>query len=116
MTSYLAIDAAHRRLEIGATYYRPQARGGIVNPATKRLLLAHAFEAGANRVAFRVDALNARSQAAVLKLGATQEGVLREDRRIWTGRVRDTVVFSILAEQWPAVRERLDLRLAAFGR
>lgn len=62
-----------------------------------------------------MDAINGRSRAAVLKLGATQEGVLRQDRITWTGRVRDTVVFSVLAAEWRSVRERLDARLAAFG-
>ncbi|HET6972082.1 MAG TPA: GNAT family protein, partial [Phenylobacterium sp.] len=61
------------------------------------------------------DALNSRSRAAVLKLGATQEGILRQDRITWTGRVRDTVVFSILKDEWPAVRAGLDARLAAFA-
>jgi len=112
MTSYIAPDAVNRTVEIGATYYRPEHRGGPVNPAAKRLLLGEAFEAGANRVCLKVDAINARSRAAVLKLGATQEGILRQDRVVWTGRIRDTVVFSILAAEWPAVRDRLDHRLA----
>jgi RimJ/RimL family protein N-acetyltransferase len=114
-TSYLAIDAANATVEIGATYYGPELRGGAVNPAAKRLLLANAFEAGARRVQFKVDAINARSRAAVLKLGATPEGMLRQDRVTWTGRIRDTMVFSILADEWPGVRERLDARLAAFN-
>jgi len=113
MTGYIDPDAGNRTVEIGATYYRPDQRGGPVNPAAKRLLLGEAFDAGARRVAFKVDAINARSRAAVLKLGAVQEGVLRQDRVVWTDRVRDTVVFSILAAEWPAVRERLDARLAA---
>lgn len=112
MSSYLAIDRANAALEIGATYYRPQARGGAVNPAVKRLLLGHAFDAGARRVQLKVDAINARSRAAVLKLGAVQEGILRQDRVTWTGRVRDTVYFSILAAEWPQVRAGLDARLA----
>jgi RimJ/RimL family protein N-acetyltransferase len=113
VSSYLNIDRSNAALDIGGTYYAPAVRGGAVNPAAKRALLAHAFAGGARRVQFRVDALNARSRAAVLKLGAVQEGVLRQDRITWTGRVRDTVVFSILAEEWPAVRARLDARLAA---
>jgi RimJ/RimL family protein N-acetyltransferase len=113
-TSYLAIDGANATVEIGATYYGPDLRGGAVNPAAKRLLLANAFAAGARRVQFKVDTINARSRAAVLKLGAVQEGVLRQDRVTWTGRIRDTVIFSILAEEWPAVSERLDARLAQF--
>jgi RimJ/RimL family protein N-acetyltransferase len=115
MSSYIAIDPGNATLEIGGTYYHPSLRGGAINPACKRLLLAHAFEAGARRVQFKVDSLNARSRAAVLKLGAVQEGILRSDRVTWTGRVRDTVVFSVLADEWQAVRERLDARLAVFG-
>ena len=115
ITTYLGIDPAHHTVEIGATYYAPNVRGGPVNPSCKRLLLGHAFTCGANRVQFRVDAINARSRAAVLKLGAVQEGILRQDRITWTGRVRDTVVFSVLAGEWPAVRDRLDIRLAGLS-
>jgi N-acetyltransferase len=111
MTSFLGPDPINASVEIGATYYRPDARGGTTNPAAKRLLLAHAFAAGARRVQLKVDALNLRSRAAVLKLGAVQEGILRQDRVTWTGRVRDTVHFSILAAEWPAVRDGLDRRL-----
>lgn len=115
MSNYLDVDQHHNTVEIGSTYYDPTMRGREVNPSAKRLLLAHAFEAGAQRVQFRVDAINARSRAAVLKLGAVQEGILRHDKVTWTGRIRDTVHFSILAEEWPAVRDRLDARIAAFG-
>jgi RimJ/RimL family protein N-acetyltransferase len=86
-----------------------------VNPAAKRLMLGHAFESGCRRLVFRVDAINARSRAAVLKLGAVQDGILRQDRVTWTGRIRDTVIFSVLADEWPDVRDRLDERLGAFG-
>jgi len=112
MTCYIGADAANGVVEIGGTYYAPPLRGGAVNPAAKRLMLGNAFEAGCNRAVFRVDAINARSRAAVTKLGAVQEGVLRRDRICWTGRMRDTVIFSVLADEWPAVRERLDARLA----
>ncbi len=115
MSSYIDIQRNNRALEIGTTYYQPSARDGSVNPAAKRLLLEHAFACGANRVAFKVDDRNARSQAAMTKLGATREGVLRHDMITWTGHVRSSVVFSILAEEWPEVRARLDERLAAFG-
>lgn len=115
MTTYIAVDQVNNTVEIGATYYEPLVRGGAVNPSCKRLLLAHAFGSGATRVQFRVDAMNARSRAAVLKLGAVQEGILRRDRITWTGRVRDTVVFSILSDEWPEVREGLDARLAAIA-
>jgi RimJ/RimL family protein N-acetyltransferase len=113
-SSFLAIDRANATLEIGSTYYHPDFRGGPVNPSAKHLLLGHAFACGARRVQFNVDALNLRSRAAVGKLGAKEEGVRRSDRVTWTGRVRDTVVFSILAAEWPAVRDQLDARLAAF--
>lgn len=114
VSSYLGVDGPNATVEIGGTYYAPEARGGPVNPAAKRLLLAHAFEAGARRVQFKVDAINARSRAAVLKLGAVQEGILRQDRVCWTGRIRDTVYFSVLADEWPGVRDRLDARLSRF--
>ena len=115
MTSYLAIDPANASVEIGGTYYGPELRGGAVNPSAKRLLMAQAFESGARRVQYKVDAINARSRAAVLKLGAIQEGILRQDRVTWTGRLRSTVVFSVLADEWPAVRDGLDARLSAFS-
>ena len=115
VSAFIDIHPHFRAVEIGCTYYRPDARGGPVNPAAKRLMLEHAFAAGANRVAFQVDQLNLRSQAAVTRLGGVREGVMRDDKITWTGRVRSSVIFSILAGEWPAVRERLDARLAAFG-
>jgi len=115
ITCYSGIDAANAVVEVGGTYYHPDLRGGAVNPGAKRLMLAHAFDSGARRLVFRVDAINGRSRAAVLKLGATQDGILRQDRVTWTGRIRDTVIFSILGSEWPAVRARLDERLAALA-
>jgi RimJ/RimL family protein N-acetyltransferase len=117
-TSYLDLNPLHRTVEIGNTWYAVAAQGTAVNPACKRLLHCHAFEAlGLTRVQFQVDARNARSQAAVLKLGATREGLLRRHKVTYTGWVRDTVVFSVLAEEWPAaVRARLDERLEAFSK
>lgn len=105
---------AHRRVELGSTFFRPDARGGAVNPASKRLLLQHAFDSGIVRVEIITDAINARSQAAIAKLGAVREGVLRRHKITHTGRVRDTVMFAITDQDWPAVRDRLDARLAAF--
>jgi N-acetyltransferase len=110
-SSYLNVEPAAAAVEIGGTYYAPDARGGIVNPAAKLLMLRHAFARGARRVGFKVDALNTRSRAAVLKLGAVQEGILRQSGITWTGRVRDTVVFSILRDEWPAVKSKLLQRL-----
>lgn len=112
---FVGIDPANRKVEIGNTYYRPDMRGTAVNPESKLLMLAHAFASGAHCIQFKVDAMNARSRAAVLKLGAKQDGILRGDRVTWTGRIRDTVMFSILEEEWPDVRARLEARVAAFG-
>ena len=101
MSSFLGIDPARQVLEIGGTYYRPKFRGTGVNRRIKDMMLRRAFGCGVRRVEFRVDARNARSQAAMAKLGAVREGVLRADRITWTGHVRDTVLFSILADEWP---------------
>jgi RimJ/RimL family protein N-acetyltransferase len=114
-TSLYEINPAYRRCEIGSTFYRPEARGAAINPACKRLLLGHAFDAGAVRVEIITDALNARSQAAILKLGAKAEGVLRKHKITWTGRARDTAVFAVIDDDWPEVRDGLDRRLATFG-
>ena len=113
-TSLYEINPAYRRCEIGSTFYRPEARGGVINPACKRLLLGHAFDAGAVRVEIITDAVNAQSQAAILKLGAKAEGVLRKHKITWTGRARDTAMFAVINDDWPAVRDGLDRRLAAF--
>lgn len=102
MSAYLAIEPERGVLEIGNTYYVPRLRGTGFNRRVKDLMLARAFACGFRRVEFRVDARNARSQAAMAKLGAVREGVLRADRITWTGHVRDTVLFSILAAEWPA--------------
>lgn len=104
----------HRRVELGSTFFHPDARGGAVNPASKRLLLQHAFDSGIVRVEIITDGINARSQAAIAKLGAVREGVLRRHKITHTGRVRDTVMFSVTDQDWPEVRRRLDARLAAF--
>ncbi|MFN6982448.1 MAG: GNAT family N-acetyltransferase [Brevundimonas sp.] len=114
-TSLYEINPAYRRCEVGSTFYRPEARGGAINPACKRLLLGHAFDAGAVRVEIITDAVNARSRAAILKLGARAEGVLRKHKITWTGRARDTAMFAVIDEDWPEVRDGLDRRLAAFG-
>jgi RimJ/RimL family protein N-acetyltransferase len=100
MSSFLGLDEGRQVVEIGGTYYRPHLRGTGVNRRVKDMMLARAFERGIRRVEFRVDARNSRSQAAMAKLGATREGLLRADRITWTGQVRDTVLFSILADEW----------------
>jgi N-acetyltransferase len=112
VSTYFTASAKHEGVEIGATFLRPDVRASCVNPETKLLMLSHAFNSGAVRVQFKVDLRNERSQAAVAKLGAVKEGVLRRDMRTWTGHMRDTVVFSILDSEWPAVKLRLEQRLA----
>jgi RimJ/RimL family protein N-acetyltransferase len=102
MSSYLGIDEGRQVLEIGGTYYRPKFRGTGFNRRIKDMMLRRAFDCGIRRVEFRVDARNGRSQAAMAKLGAAREGVLRADRITWTGHVRDTVLFSMLRDEWPA--------------
>ena len=99
MSSYLGIDEARQVLEIGGTYYRPHLRGTGFNRRVKDMMLQRAFNCGIRRVEFRVDRRNGRSQAAMKKLGAVREGVLRADRITWTGHVRDTVLFSILRDE-----------------
>jgi N-acetyltransferase len=110
-TCFLALRPDHSGVEIGGTWYGPAAQGTAVNPAAKRLLLSHAFSCGAERVELKTDARNARSRAAILKLGATFEGVFRQHMRRPDGTWRDTAWFSILREEWPGVKAGLDLRL-----
>jgi len=107
MSSFLGIDEGRQVLEIGCTYYVPAMRGTGFNRRVKDMMLTRAFGCGVRRVELRVDARNGRSQAAVAKIGGVREGVLRADRITWTGHVRDTVLFSILADEWrPAADPR----------
>jgi RimJ/RimL family protein N-acetyltransferase len=108
-TRYLDIRPGDKALEIGWTWYGAPYQRTAVNSETKLLLMTHAFETlGANRVQLKTDSRNLRSQAAIARLGAVKEGVLRRDRiLIKDGYVRDSVYFSVLAEEWPAVKERL---------
>ena len=115
MTCYMAIEPAHDRVEIGGTWYARRAQGGLVNPSAKRLMLERAFDAGAARVEFKTDALNAASRAALTRLGAVEEGGFRSHMRRPDGSRRDTVYFSILRDEWPNLRAGLDARIAAFA-
>jgi RimJ/RimL family protein N-acetyltransferase len=112
-TRYAAIERRDRRVEIGWTWYARPWQRTAVNTETKRLLLGHAFDVlGCVRVELKTDALNEPSRRAIERLGARQEGILRKHKLVTsTGRFRDTVYYSILAEEWPGVRERLDARL-----
>ena len=101
MSSFITIDEGRQCLEIGGTYYRPHLRGSGFNRRIKDMMLKRCFHCGIRRVEFRVDIRNERSQAAMKKLGAVREGVLRADRITWTGHVRDTVLFAILKDEWP---------------
>ncbi|MFD1950638.1 GNAT family N-acetyltransferase [Sphingomonas arantia] len=100
MSGYLNVDTANGVLDIGGTYLTPSARGTGLNRPIKHLLIERAFEAGFHRIQFRIDARNGRSMAAVEKLGAVREGVMRRDRITWTGYVRDSVMYAILADEW----------------
>ncbi len=114
-SSLLEIDLANASIHLGATLYGRRWWGTAVNPEAKLLLLAHCFDdCGFGRVKIQTDALNTHSQAAIAKLGARREGVLRRHMRREDGTFRDTVVYSILADEWPDVRDGLRARLAAF--
>jgi RimJ/RimL family protein N-acetyltransferase len=111
MSSYYTSQTGQGGVEIGTTFLHPDVRGGALNSELKLVMLQHAFDSGAVRVQFRVDTRNLRSQTAVARLGAVKEGILRRDRLTWTGYVRDTAYFSILEDEWPAVRAQLTARL-----
>lgn len=107
-TSYLDVSRPDRRLEIGSTWLHASVRRSAVNTACKLLLLQHAFDTlGANRVQLKTDARNLRSQAAIERLGARREGVLRAHMVMWDGYIRDTVMYSVIAPEWPEVKQRL---------
>lgn len=112
-SALLDADLPNERIHLGATLYGRRWWGTAVNPEAKLLLLAHCFDdCGFGRVKIQTDARNTRSQAAIARLGARREGVLRRHMRREDGTFRDTVVFSILADEWPAVRSELRARLA----
>jgi RimJ/RimL family protein N-acetyltransferase len=113
-TSYLAIMPAHARVEIGWTWYAPSAQATNVNPEAKFLLLQNAFEAALyHRVEFKTDANNARSRAAILKLGAREEGIFRGHMWMPRGYWRDSVYYSVLDTEWPEIKRRLQARMDA---
>jgi RimJ/RimL family protein N-acetyltransferase len=115
-TSYLDPVLQHRRVEIGSTWYTPEVWRTQVNPECKLLLLAHAFDVlGVNRVSLCTDVRNSRSQAAIEKLGAVKEGIMRSHMITQGGRIRDSVLYSIVSDDWPQVKARLIARLAGSG-
>jgi RimJ/RimL family protein N-acetyltransferase len=108
ITCYLDIAIPDARLEIGGTAYSPRVWGSAVNPEAKLLLLQHAFESlNAGRVQIKTDIRNVRSQQAIARLGATYEGVWRRAQRRQDGTMRDSVMFSVIFEDWPVVKQRL---------
>jgi RimJ/RimL family protein N-acetyltransferase len=117
MTTYMNIDAAHRRVEIGSTWYRQSVQRTSINTEAKRLLLAHAFEQlDCIAVEFRTHFFNQQSRRAIERLGAKLDGVLRHHQinphPLAAGALRDTCVYSILASEWPNVKTHLDYQLA----
>lgn len=116
-TRYLALDAHHRRLEIGYTWLASEWQRGPYNSEAKLLLLGHAFNhLGALRVEFKTDSLNERSRAALSAIGATEEGTFRNHMITDSGRRRHSVYFSVIEEEWPQVRQRLEARLARLSK
>ncbi|MGH8506836.1 MAG: GNAT family N-acetyltransferase [Stenotrophobium sp.] len=112
-TRFAAIERTHRRAEIGWTWYAPAVQRTPVNTECKYLLLRHAFETlGLNRVEFKTDSLNDKSRAALLRIGATQEGIFRNHMVMQGGRIRHSVYFAVVREEWPQMRENLERRLA----
>lgn len=113
MTTYCNIDQPNRRVEIGYTWIAESAHGTEVNPAMKRLMLSHAFEqCDAIAVSLLTHFHNRQSRAAIERLGAKLDGILRNHRIMPDGSLRDTAAYSILPHEWPAVRNGLDARLA----
>ena len=113
-TRFMNIDRPNRRVEIGSTWIAPTWQRTAVNTEAKYLMLRHAFEAwGCMRVELKTDALNQKSRNAILRIGAKEEGTLRRHIVTWTGRVRDTVYFSILDDEWPVAKAKLEEKLAS---
>ncbi len=113
-TSFLAIDRHHRRLEIGSTWLTPEWQRTACNTEAKYLQLRHAFEdVGCIRVEFKTDSRNERSRAALLRIGAVEEGTFRNHMVCPGPRIRHSVYYSIIDSEWPAVKQRLDSMLAA---
>lgn len=111
-TRFMNIDRSNRRVEIGSTWIAPAWQRTAVNTEAKYLMLRHAFEVWrCIRVELKTDGLNQKSRNAILRIGAKEEGTLRRHLVTWTGRVRDTVYFSILDDEWPEAKRKLEARL-----
>lgn len=113
-TRFMNIDRANRRVEIGSTWIAKPWQRTAVNTEAKYLMLRHAFEVwGCVRVELKTDVLNQQSRNAILRIGAKEEGTLRRHVVTWTGRIRDSVYFSILDNEWPEAKAKLELKLQA---
>jgi RimJ/RimL family protein N-acetyltransferase len=111
-TRYLNIDEPHKRFEIGSTWIAKPWQRTAINSEAKYLMMRHAFETlGCNRVEWKTDSLNTQSRNAILRLGAKQEGIFRQHMVTWSGRLRDTVYFSVIAPEWPEIKARLEARI-----
>ena len=110
-TRFANYDRENRRIEIGWTWLGPQYQRTGANVEAKLLMMRYAFETlGCNRVEFKTDVLNSKSRNALLGIGATEEGVLRQHVMLWSGRWRDSIYYSVLASEWPDVKRRLEQR------
>jgi RimJ/RimL family protein N-acetyltransferase len=111
-TRFMSIDVPNKRLEIGATWIAKPWQRTSINTEAKYLMMRHAFETlGCNRVEWKTDALNTQSRNAILRLGAKQEGIFRHHVVTWTGRLRDSVYFSVIAPEWPEVKKGLEAKI-----
>ena len=111
-TRYMNIDVSNRRVEIGGTWIAKPWQRSAINTEAKYLMLRHAFEVfGCVRVELKTDALNLQSRNAILRIGAKEEGILRQHVLTWSGRWRDTVYFSVLAAEWPGVKAGLKKKM-----
>jgi RimJ/RimL family protein N-acetyltransferase len=111
-TRFMNIDVTHKRVEIGSTWIALPWQRTAINTEAKYLMMRYAFESlGCNRVELKTDALNAQSRHAILRIGAKEEGILRHHMVTWSGRLRDTVYFSVIAPEWPGVKTALEARI-----
>jgi RimJ/RimL family protein N-acetyltransferase len=111
-TRFMNIDMPNKHVEIGGTWIAKPWQRTALNTEAKYLMMRHAFETlGCNRVEWKTDSLNTKSRNAILRLGATQEGIFRQHTVTWSGRLRDTVYFSVIAPEWPDVKKALEAKI-----
>jgi RimJ/RimL family protein N-acetyltransferase len=111
-TRFMNIDVPNKRVEIGSTWIGKNWQRSAINTEAKYLMMRYAFETlGCNRVELKTDSLNTQSRNAILRIGAKQEGIFRQHMVIWSGRLRDTVYFSVIAPEWPDVKTALEAKI-----